>query len=1083
MPISSSPSSLPTITHHNTVKSLVELGELSDEILSTYKSENVKTFDQYLIKVLACCEEYKKSTVSNNLQEIYIYYTTASRILTEVIPNLPDYNYLVANQIKDDKIRIYDELIELLNNQRDDYLSVEKKLKIISNNNNNNNTNMKDIKINANSNSNDDPILKRFQSLKLSTTSSSSAETSLSTAETSPSTSPRPSQIEIDKFFNKFNNRSVILVEELDQLFDSYIDLVLIIDLRRKKEFDYQHFALENLNLIQIEPVSIRSNYSCHDLEIFSLSTNTDNERDLFSKRCDFELIIVLGSDSTIDNFTNIATKRFIDILNSNSNGKKLKKSPVLLQGGFKEWLNYESNLLNTNNNTNNHDHGVIISPIDSAKPIYGIKRRDSSNGKNINDIYKQNYSSYKNNSNIANTNNNNTNSNIDLSSSITPNNTGGSRNYIKNFNEYLSNSSPNLLSSPQHHHNHHHHHHHHQQQQQRIMTPPIYSSIPQSQSIPQSNEIHHNLPSLSSNSTYSLSSISSSSSPALPALPRNTTPLQQHNDSNKTSLLTSALNENVVNPEFNRIPHYIDSTTNNGSGFSPNTTPQFQNNNGRLSSNMNFSPSLPPIPTAAKLPSSTTSASATNIATNYIQPSNMNNNMNRLINSSTPPTRFIPKQYSANSSIDLYNTNGNSSNSSNGGNSMIKSLPLTATNNNINSNSNNSTLTINNSNINGVNKIDLSSNNSEFQKSLYVMTGLTNLGNSCYMNCILQCLAGTTKLVEFFIKGDYKKHININSKLGSKGILASEFANLLLDIYMKSNKYKPTYISPIRFRKIIASLNSVYRTTEQQDCSEFLNYILDSLHEDLNENGNKLKLPDLTKEEELKREKLPIRYASTIEWERYLKTNFSIIVDIFQGQYLSQLKCFECETTSTTYTSFSTLTLPIPDHINANSINLEQCFDDFVKSEVLDGDDRWLCPRCKKKVKALKITKISRLPEVLIIILKRFKMDSYLTKINNFINYPKILKLDKYWPKIKDENERLKLSGLPLRGQLPPFNYSLFGVVNHFGGLLTGHYTSYVYKGSDYGWCYFDDDKITKRCNDSKVINSNAYVLFYSRI
>ena len=36
-------------------------------------------------------------------------------------------------------------------------------------------------------------------------------------------------------------------------------------------------------------------------------------------------------------------------------------------------------------------------------------------------------------------------------------------------------------------------------------------------------------------------------------------------------------------------------------------------------------------------------------------------------------------------------------------------------------------------------------------------LTGLRNLGNTCYMNAILQCLCSMPPLVEYFLSGKYK--------------------------------------------------------------------------------------------------------------------------------------------------------------------------------------------------------------------------------------------------------------------------------------------------------------------------------------
>lgn len=365
---------------------------------------------------------------------------------------------------------------------------------------------------------------------------------------------------------------------------------------------------------------------------------------------------------------------------------------------------------------------------------------------------------------------------------------------------------------------------------------------------------------------------------------------------------------------------------------------------------------------------------------------------------------------------------------------------------------------------------------------NLNIVTGLSNLGNTCYMNCVLQCLAGTKQLTPLFIDTSYAKFVNLASRLGSKGVLVKAFHELIKELYRNSNPDGGSvkYIVPARFKKIMGSLNSNFKTFDQQDCSEFLNFLLDGLHEDLNQCGNHPPLPDLNEQEEEAREKLPIRIASTIEWEKYLKTNFSIIVDQFQGQYLSRLECLKCNKTSTTYNSFSTLSLPIPSR---SRVTLSQCFDEFCAPEILDGEDRWFCPRCKAHEKSSKTLRISRLPQVLIIHLKRFQLGSHITKLNTFVEYPHEVNLDKYWPRVQSREEMEKLVKLPMRNQMTPFNYKLFGVVDHFGNLTTGHYTSYIYKGEKSKWCYFDDTKIYRNVDIKRVVNGDAYVLFYSRV
>lgn len=106
------------------------------------------------------------------------------------------------------------------------------------------------------------------------------------------------------------------------------------------------------------------------------------------------------------------------------------------------------------------------------------------------------------------------------------------------------------------------------------------------------------------------------------------------------------------------------------------------------------------------------------------------------------------------------------------------------------------------------------------------------------------------------------------------------------------------------------------------------------------------------------------------------------------------------------------------------------------------------------------------------------------MNKNNIFVRYPQILDLTPFWandsdgklpPGITDE--------IPARGQVPPFNYRLYGAACHFGTLYGGHYTSYVDKGPEKGWIYFDDTVYRPVRFQNEFISPSAYVLFYHRI
>ena len=367
-------------------------------------------------------------------------------------------------------------------------------------------------------------------------------------------------------------------------------------------------------------------------------------------------------------------------------------------------------------------------------------------------------------------------------------------------------------------------------------------------------------------------------------------------------------------------------------------------------------------------------------------------------------------------------------------------------------------------------------------------LVGLENMGNSCYVNCTVQCLLGTHELTKIFLNNSYENHINLNSRLGSKGVLAKNFARLVQTMYSNAmavrenglnGKRKPAPVKPMQFKIACGSINSLFKSSQQQDSQEFVQFLLDGLHEDLNQCGGNPPLKELSKQAEELREGLSFRIASAIEWERYLTVDFSVIVDLFQGQYASRLQCKVCGHTSTTYQPFSVLSVPIPR--NMRIVTLTDCFNEFTKVENLDTDEQWSCPKCKKRQPSTKKLTITRLPKNLIIHLKRF--DNMLRKNNSFINYPFHLDLTKYWP--NDFDGRLPpgiTEELPTRGQVPPFKYQLYGVACHSGSLYGGHYTAYVYKGSSNGWNYFDDTNYRPIKTSNEPITSSAYVLFYHR-
>eukprot|EP00898_Chlorokybus_atmophyticus_P000740 jgi/Chlat1/1667/Chrsp127S08675 len=179
---------------------------------------------------------------------------------------------------------------------------------------------------------------------------------------------------------------------------------------------------------------------------------------------------------------------------------------------------------------------------------------------------------------------------------------------------------------------------------------------------------------------------------------------------------------------------------------------------------------------------------------------------------------------------------------------------------------------------------------------------GLQNLGNTCFMNSAVQCLAHTPQLVDYFLR-DFTSEINRTNPLGMQGELAKAFGDLLRKLW--SNSTSPAV--PRHFKTILAQFAPQFSGYNQHDSQEFLAFLLDGLHEDLNRVKQK---PYIEAKDSDGR---PDEVVSAEAWQSYKIRNDSVIVDVWQGQYKSTLVCPSCSKRSITFDPFMYLSLPLP--------------------------------------------------------------------------------------------------------------------------------------------------------------------------
>uniref|UniRef100_A0A8B9GCK2 Ubiquitin carboxyl-terminal hydrolase n=1 Tax=Amazona collaria TaxID=241587 RepID=A0A8B9GCK2_9PSIT len=182
-------------------------------------------------------------------------------------------------------------------------------------------------------------------------------------------------------------------------------------------------------------------------------------------------------------------------------------------------------------------------------------------------------------------------------------------------------------------------------------------------------------------------------------------------------------------------------------------------------------------------------------------------------------------------------------------------------------------------------------------------LCGLSNLGNTCFMNSALQCLSNTPPLTDYFLEDKYEAEINQNNPLGMRGEIAEAYAELIKQMWSG----RQSHVAPRMFKTQVGRFAPQFSGYQQQDSQELLAFLLDGLHEDLNRVKKKpyLELKDASGR--------PDSAVAKEAWENHRLRNDSIIVDIFHGLFKSTLVCPKCSKVSVTFDPFCYLTLPLP--------------------------------------------------------------------------------------------------------------------------------------------------------------------------
>ena len=329
-------------------------------------------------------------------------------------------------------------------------------------------------------------------------------------------------------------------------------------------------------------------------------------------------------------------------------------------------------------------------------------------------------------------------------------------------------------------------------------------------------------------------------------------------------------------------------------------------------------------------------------------------------------------------------------------------------------------------------------------------LSGLANLGNTCFINSCIQILSHTYELNNFLDNENYIK--KLKNKYDSA--LLIEWDNLRKLLWSKN-----CIISPGKFIKTIQKVAQlkdmdIFTGYSQNDVSEFLLFLIDCFHNSL---SREIKIT-ISGDPKNDTDKLALKCFEMIK-NTYSK-DYSEIWNLFYAVNVSEIKRIDNgKVLSINTEPFFMVDLPIPP--NNKSPSLIDCFDYYVEGEIIEN---YKDEETNELVDIKKSISFWSFPNILVIDLKRFNNRSQKNQIH--INFPlNNLDLSKYVIGYKNED----------------FKYELYGVCNHSGSTMGGHYTSYV-KNANEKWYHFNDTSVSEIGINESIISSKAYVLFYRK-
>jgi ubiquitin carboxyl-terminal hydrolase 8 len=325
---------------------------------------------------------------------------------------------------------------------------------------------------------------------------------------------------------------------------------------------------------------------------------------------------------------------------------------------------------------------------------------------------------------------------------------------------------------------------------------------------------------------------------------------------------------------------------------------------------------------------------------------------------------------------------------------------------------------------------------------------GIINLGNTCYMNSVLQCLS---HLITFHPNN---KNFYESCKKCKNNSLIESWFQFQREMWNNDNDNSINPKDLInKFSECCKNENIYFENFMQNDVSDFLINFLDLIHSDI----KKKVIMEFSEEIEDEGDKICVKSNQT--WKNFYENNYSYIIENFYSQIIDITSCPKCNYYTTSHDPIQIVTLELDN----NCLSLEDCLNKFIKKKQLDDNNKWRCDECNNIVNPIKQTKLWKTSDNLIILLKIYNKNN--NKIQCKIKYPLVLDLKDYNINWGYDNNK----------------YLLQGFCVHSGCLEFGHYYSVCRNYLDKKWYQYDDDNLTE-IDDNDILNYNPYIFFYRR-